>query len=378
LALIAATGALMACGGNSSGPDIPLSSAPLTTEPASTTPITAPADSGTGSTVPPSTTTAPKPWVEAATNLVGLTSECGNVNVASRPGQDMVIASVAQHGLFAQTSGSDQWTPLGTKGGDKVGNRMSSIVVDPDNPATFWETGAYGPGMYRTDDNGASFHQLGNIEHIDAASIDFTDPQRKTILAGVHEMPVLKRSVDGGKTWDQVPGLPADIGFAASPYVIDAHTFLLGTKNGTGSGIFRSADGGTTWTKVLETPVTGPAVANGSKIQWLETNGGGVVTTADGGKTFTHETGGGAIDSNAANLVPLPDGGLATWSPDHVLLSTDDGGRWERVGRPTPYTPTGLAFNSKSNTFYIARFDCSNTDQNPVKSDSFMRLDLGA
>jgi photosystem II stability/assembly factor-like uncharacterized protein len=376
LAVIAAAGALAACGGNSAQLDIPPSSLPTTAVPASTTPITAPVDSATGSTAPVSTT-APQPWAEVATNLVGLSSECGNVNVASRPGQDMVIASVARHGLFAQPSGTDQWVALGTKGGDAISNRMSSIVVDPVNPSTFWETGSYGPGVYRTDDNGDSFRKLGDVEHIDGASIDFTDPQRRTILAGVHEQPVLMKSADAGKSWTEVPGLPADIGFATTPYVIDANTFLLGTNNGPGSGVFRSTDGGTTWTKVYDHPVIGPAVANGTKIQWLEAGGAGVVTTTDGGVTFTHQGAHGAIDRNAANLVLLPGGALATWSADHVLRSTDDGAHWTRVGGPTPYTPTGLAHNDASHAFDVARFDCS-SDDNQVKTDSFMRLDAGA
>jgi photosystem II stability/assembly factor-like uncharacterized protein len=376
--LIAGAGVVTACGSRNPELDIPLSSLPPTTAPASTVaPITAPIDPGTGSTVPTSTT-APKPWVEAAANLVGLTSECGNVNVASRPGQDMVIASVAHHGLFSQSAGSDQWTPLGSKGGDTISNRLSSIIVDPDHPETFWETGAYGPGMYRTDDNGASFTALGDVAHIDSASIDFTDPDRKTILAGVHEKPVLMRSVDGGKTWAEVSGLPADIGYATSPYVIDANTFLLGTNSGANAGVFRSTDAGATWTKVSDKPVTGPAVVNGTKIQWLELGGAGVITTADGGVTFTEQTGGGAIDTNALYLVPLPDGRLATWSSDHVLTSTDDGARWQRIGGPLPYSPSGLAANATSGALYVSRFDCDNTGDNPVKTNSFMRLDPGA
>ncbi len=374
--MFAAAGALTACGGKNAELDIPLSSLPPTTPPASTTPITAPPLDSTASSVPTSTT-APKPWVEAATNLVGLASECGNVNVASRLGQDVVIASVARHGLFAQAAGTDQWAPLGTKGGDTIENRMSSIVTDPANPATFWETGAYGPGVYRTDDNGDSFTRLGNVEHVDSASIDFSDPQRRTMLAGIHEQPVLMKSTDAGKTWSQVPGLPADIGYATSPYVIDANTFLLGTNQGTGAGIFRSTDGGTTWARVFDKPVTGPAVVNGTKLHWLETDGAGVATTNDGGATFTEQTGGGAIDRNALNLVLLPDGALATWSSDHVLRSADDGARWQPVGGPTPYTPTGLAANWTSGALYVARFDCSFSDDNLVKADSFLRLDPG-
>jgi hypothetical protein len=188
----------------------------------------------------------------------------------------------------------------------------------------------------------------------------------------------LMKSSDGGATWTAVQGLPADLGHAASPYVIDANTYLLGTKNAAGSGIFRSADGGTTWTKVYDKAVIGPAIVNGAKVQWLEANGAGVVTTADGGVTFTEAPAGGRIDPNAVGLVPLPGGALATWSANRVLRSDDDGKTWTPVGSALPYTPSGLAYSPARNTFYAARFDCSFTDDNPVKSDSFIRLDVAS
>ena len=167
----------------------------------------------TSSDATPTTVAAPMKWTEATFNLAGLASDCGNVAIDTRPGQDMMIAFVNAHGLYSSPAAGSEWTPLGAGGGDPVDNRMAQILADPTNAQTFWESGSYGThGVYRTDDNGATFHALGDVEHVDYVSIDFADPQRSTILAGGHESAKVHRSNDGGATWDELPGLPATSG----------------------------------------------------------------------------------------------------------------------------------------------------------------------
>src|SRR5215213_10124731 len=105
-------------------------------------------------------------WQPAAANLAGVPSECGNVSMLSvRPDRDMVITSVAQRGLWAETDGASTWTALGQGAGSAtITNRGIMVVYDPTNPNTFWEAGIYnGGGIYRTDDNGATFRPLGSI-----------------------------------------------------------------------------------------------------------------------------------------------------------------------------------------------------------------------
>src|SRR5262249_12710779 len=124
-------------------------------------------------TAPPPTTastTAPvsAAWTPVTENLAGTPSECGNVSlVSAHPDRDMVITSVAQHGLWAGENGASSWTPLGTgPGSAKIINRGSTIVYDPDHQDTFWESGIYNAGgVYRTDDNGTTFRQLGDVVH---------------------------------------------------------------------------------------------------------------------------------------------------------------------------------------------------------------------
>jgi photosystem II stability/assembly factor-like uncharacterized protein len=370
---------LAACGGSSS--EVGLELTPLDTSPP-TTSTTIPTSGPTATTaVGPATSTDGAPttiaplmkWTEATFNLAGLASDCGSVAIDTRPGQDMMIAFVNTHGLYSAPAGGSEWTPIGA-GGDKVDNRMTQILADPTSPETFWESGSYGKGVFRTDDNGASFQALGDVEHVDYMSIDFSDPERSTILAGGHESAKVHRSKDGGKTWDELPGLPADVGFTSSPYLIDANTFLVGSYNGPGSGVYRSTDAGTTWEKVFDGAVVGPVIDTAGKLRMLRQNGEGVITSTDGGVTWTQKTGGGVLSRQAVEIVPLPDGSIASWSAQRVVVSSDDGETWRGQGPALPYEPMGLAY-STTGTFFVYRWECDFNTNNDVDANTVLRLD---
>jgi hypothetical protein len=374
---------LVACGGSSaeSGLELtPLDTSPPTTTttiPTSSPTVTTPGVPGSSTPATPTTAAPAMKWTEVAGNLAGLKSDCGNIAIESRPGQDMMIVFVNLHGLYSAPASSDQWTPLGSGGGDKVDNRMTQILADPDpaNAQTFWEAGIYSAhGVFRTDDNGATFRSLGDVEHVDFISIDFNDPARATILAGGHESSKVHRSKDGGETWDDLGGLPGDVGYTSSPYIVDANTYLVGSYNGPGSGVYRSTDAGVSWQKVYDGPVVGAIVDTAGKLRWQEQKGAGVITSTDGGATWTHKSGAGVLSSQADGLVPLPDGSIASWSPRGVVVSTDDGQTWQRRGPNTPYEPMGLAYSS-TGTFFVNRWECDFNSDNQIGPDSILRLD---
>lgn len=163
-------------------------------------------------------------------------------------------------------------------------------MYDPSAPATYRETGIYnGGGVYRTDDNGVTFRQLGNIVHTEALGIDLTDPARRTLLATKHEASVVSRSTDDGKSWTDISSsLPAGAGFATGPVVIDAKTFVLGTSHGTQAGVFRSTDAGNTWTRVFNYGVTGrPLVASDGALYWVSDTNSAVIKSVDGGAIWS-------------------------------------------------------------------------------------------
>lgn len=320
-------------------------------------------------------------WVSVTGNLAGMASECGNMSfLSSRPDSDALIAGIALRGLWVSASATAPWSALGTGPGSAVIiNRPSSIVYDPAHPATFWESGIYnGAGVYRTDDDGVTFTQLGSVGHFDLLSVDLSDPSRRTLLAGGHEAGRrLLRSLDGGNGWvDLGPQLPAAAGDTSYPLVLDAQTYLVGSNRGTGSGVFRSTDGGNTWTTVYGAPIRAkPLVGSDAAIYWILDNDSGLIRSTDGGAHFTLAAGGGALATTSGPaLLELPDGRLAALGQGYVVVSRDHGSSWQRVGSPLPYLPVGMVYSRFRKSFYVWRFDCAATAVQPVPAEAIMSL----
>jgi photosystem II stability/assembly factor-like uncharacterized protein len=199
------------------------------------------------------------------------------------------------------------------------------------------------------------------------------------MLSGTHERALVYRSRDAGDSWDDISaGLPPNIGFTSYPHVIDATTYLVGTRFGRDSAVFRSTDAGASWVSVYPGGVTGPPlVASDGQIYWLMEHGGGLITSSDGGATWTEILAWGPTGGVAGSLVELPDGRLATLGPSNVVLSDDHGRTWRAIGPNLPYQPSGLMYAPHREAFYVWRFYCDfSIERNPVVAESIMRLDV--
>jgi photosystem II stability/assembly factor-like uncharacterized protein len=295
-------------------------------------------------------------------NLAGLASECGNLTlVAADPCSERVIAGVAKGGLWMTTNRGQSWTKLGTGSGSaSIVHRPASIVFDPEQPQVFYESGIYGTlndGVYKTEDEGTTFHKLGEIGHIDLISVDFSDPARKTLLAGVHETKrKLFRSSDGGATWLDIGAkLPADSHFSSAPLVLDARRFLLGACGwGDGvCGVYASADGGDNWKKTSsESPAGQPLWTRQGTILWPTIWGSGAIVSKDAGQSWSK------VSGPRAAPVELPDGRIVSVGGDHLILSADQGASWSNIGEPLPYQPAGVAYSPGTRSFFIWHNDC--------------------
>jgi photosystem II stability/assembly factor-like uncharacterized protein len=339
-------------------------------------PTTSSSSAGTGEATAPGAT-----WAPVTANLTGMASECGNISlVSARPDRDELIASVSLHGLWS-TTGTADWAALGTGAGSAaISNRGSKIVYDPDHPDTFWESGIYnGGGVYRTDDGGQSFRQLGDVAHVDGVSVDLSDPQRQTLLAGLHEQTGLLRSNDGGRTWTKISTtLPPDAGFTTSPFVVDFHTYLVGTNHSDKAGVFRTTDGGATWTQVFQGAVVGqPLLTTTGSLLWV-VDGGGIIASKDAGATWTSAARSGTVDSGAPNLVELPGAMIAAVGSTTIVASPDGGATWQAIGPTLPFRPVGMTYSPSRRAFYIWYFTCSQGGDNAVPANAIMGLDLGS
>lgn len=323
-------------------------------------------------------------WSSVAANLAGMPSQCGNMSyVSAKPDEDLLIAGIALDGLWASRDGGGSWQALGP-GSDAsapITNRTSSIVYDPQDTTRYWESGIYNAGgVYETTDDGATFIELGDVHHCDLVSIDFTDPNRQTLLAGGHEQSqTLYRSTDGGMTWSPVGGsLPPNTN-CTFPLVIDVQTHLVGCGGygGGATGVYRTTDGGSTWTSTTTLGGTNaPLVASDGSIYWSSAGATGLARSTDQGQTWSSVV---ASPNVLGSYTPieLPDGRIATIGPSsgtqYVLVSADHGVTWSPASAalPSSYSPVGVAYSSQRKAFFVWHFTCATTQGNdPVPSDA--------
>lgn len=320
-----------------------------------------------------STTLGPLPegeWVSAVGNLTGQEHSCAVSYVTEKPDGSALIAGLAGSGLFESDDGGETWEAIGVDG-DLISHIPTSIVYDPDDPDTFWEAGIYGDSPYKTENGGKSFARLGILGHTDHISIDFTDPDRETVLLGTHEnRDSLYLSTNAGTDWENIADrTPEECVFLSAPHVIDAETFLLGCAR----GIARSDDAGETWNMVSETGGTSaPLIADDGSIYW-RVEVAGLVRSTDDGKTWDPiEVPTPAI--LGAPPIQLPDGRIAVLAHSTVLVSDDHGETWVPVTPALPAMPAlpaGVAYSTSHRAFYVWAFACNDV----VGGDELQRFD---
>src|ERR1051325_2476124 len=259
----------------------------------------------------------PAQWINVTANLADMPSECGNLCLLSVvPDQDRIIAGIAKRGLWQTTDGGASWSPLGQgAGSDAIVNRPSRILYDPANAELFWESGIYNSsGVYHTTNGGRTFQHLGNARHNDYVSVDFSDPQRRTLLAGGHEQArTIWKSVDAGQSWTNIgTTLPEGTKFSSNPLLLDAASYLVnasGWGKGTG-GVFRTTDAGASWVQASTLEANGaPLSASDGSIYWLLMYDRGLIRSTNQGQSWTQVCGAGVI--KGSKIIELPDSRLA-------------------------------------------------------------------
>lgn len=313
-------------------------------------------------------------WVAAVGDLEEQDFDCFLDYLTELPDENALVAGIGYRGLFRSEDGGETWSFSG-EGSEVIQNGPTSIVYDPEDSDILWEAGIYGDSPFRSDDGGASFVRLGEIGHTDHIGIDFTDPDRQTLLAGTHEnKEYLYLSTNGGEEWENIAArLPEECVFLSAPHVFDAETFLLGCQR----GIARSEDGGESWTLVSEDGgMSPPLIAADGSIYWKVENGG-LVRSDDAGKTWE------LFETPPAGLphisppVQLPDERLALLANHVIVVSDDRGETWEQVTPPLPdglpNVPKGFIYSKFNRAFYVWTHTC---ERGSVGGDEIQRYDF--
>ena len=323
--------------------------------------------SGAGGVEPPGQ------WTNVTSNLAGLASECGNLyGVFIRPGDDRLIAGVTLQGLWSSRDAGASWEAMGTgAGSDVITNAPTTLTFDPDHPEIFYEAGIYhGAGGYKTLDDGVTFNALGDLFHSDLVSVDFTDPERKLLLAGGHEQSqVLRRSTDGGATWTDIgSALPAGAN-CTNVHVLDAQTYLMGCERGH-PGILRSADAGASWTPVSDFGGARQVLrASDGTLYWANADDASLARSSDDGATWETVAISAGRGTYPVHPIELPDGRIATLGHDHVVVSDDHGDTWNLASATTPYTDSfGVVYSAPKKAFFIWHWTCGQNA--PVPDDA--------
>ena len=176
-------------------------------------------------------------------------------------------------GVYKSVNGGDTWQHMGL--GDT--HFIGEMVVHPTNPDIIWVAAlghAFGSdgnekrGVFKSTDGGETWRKvLYHNEHAGAVDIEIDPTNPRIMYASLWEAyrnpwsmvsggpgSGLYKSTDGGETWTNIsdrPGLPkgilGKIGVAVSPVNPDRVWAIIENKNG---GLFRSDDKGKTWSRV--------------------------------------------------------------------------------------------------------------------------------
>ncbi|MEO7145424.1 MAG: hypothetical protein ABI165_18160 [Bryobacteraceae bacterium] len=151
------------------------------------------------------------------------------------------------------------WAPLGP---GNIGGRTRSLVIDPTNPAIMY-AGAVGGGVWKTTDGGASWLPLTDLLPSIGISTLAMDPANSSVLyAGTGEWYTTNstgnsirglgifKTADGGATWTQLPGAGNSNFWYVNKVVVSPNNSnqLYAATYG---GVFASTDGGATWALIL-------------------------------------------------------------------------------------------------------------------------------
>jgi len=275
------------------------------------------------------------------------------VTAVTRPvlAQTATAAATIPSSIFGQL----HWRTIGPEG-----NRFTSAVGIPGDPLTYY-VGAASGGIWKTTDGGVHWTSIFDaypVQSIGSLAIARSDPN--VVWAGTGEAHIrshisigqgIYKSLDAGRTWtlmglEKTGRIARVVVHPTNPDVVLA--CALGTAYGPQQerGVYRTTDGGATWTRVLfvdentgcsdlAMDARNPRVLFAGMWQieirtWGRTSGGpggGLFISRDGGVSWTRQVGHG-LPLKPVGKVAL---GLSASNPDRVfvMMETGDGVPWE-------------------------------------------------
>ena len=268
-------------------------------------------------------------------------------------------------GIYKSTDGGDNWTNMGLKDSE----RIAKILIDPREgntvyacvPGKLWSD-SDDRGVYKTTDGGKSWTKIlkGANLSTGCSMITMSSRDPKVLYAGMWdfrrkgwtfrsggENPTassgsgLFQTTDGGTTWAELDaqtakGLPAKpwgrIAVTAAP---SNPSVVYAMIESTHSALFRSDDAGKTWQKrdASQMMVWRPfyfanLIVDPKNENRLYKPDGGLIVSQDGGQSFSGISGGAHGDFHDVWVDPDNTNHIITGDDGGVWYSYDSGNKW--------------------------------------------------
>jgi photosystem II stability/assembly factor-like uncharacterized protein len=270
-------------------------------------------------------------------------------------------------GLWKTTDGGTEWAPV--TDGQISSSSVGAVTVCPKNPDVVYigmgevdlrGSVIPGDGVYKSTDDGKTWKHLGLADtqmigriQVDPGNCDNVYVAAQGHVWGKNTERGVFRSTDGGANWQRVlfaddqtgaPDLAMD---PTNPKVLYAGMWQVQGKfwqmsnGGPGSGLYKSTDGGTTWTPLtsrLGLPAGAPigkvgvgvSPANPNRVYALvEAKEGGLFRSDDAGATWKLVNNSNAIRQRAfyyTRVVPDPVDPDRIYVPNVSFLRSNDAG----------------------------------------------------
>jgi photosystem II stability/assembly factor-like uncharacterized protein len=229
------------------------------------------------------------------------------------------------------------------RGPGNVAGRARGIIVDPIDPTGgTWFIASVGGGVWKTEDEGATWRELtADIPTLAVQSIAMAPSNNDVILAGTGESYYnidtmngngILKSTDRGETWTPLASTTGDARFnnvsriLISPsdpdlVIVSATVGRYKTTVTAESNIFRSTDGGASWT-VAHTE-DGPRITQliadptDFSIQYGAVRGEGILKSTDTGQTWVY------INSGITDFSGRFEIAISPVNPDYLFVSAE-------------------------------------------------------
>ena len=238
------------------------------------------------------------------------------------------------------------------RGPRNVAGRTRAILIDvADASGNTWIAGSVGGGVWKTSDQGSTWTNLSSdMENIAVTTLAQSTIKPQILYAGTGEGWVgnldaidgsgVFKSSDGGSTWTNITplsGTELNPDFSAVSRAVvdptDANILVVSTSD----KIYRTSDGGTIWSQVydaLGTVMHVIAAKSDFNTQYASVRNEGIIKSIDGGLTWL-PTGSFPVNSNARIEIAA-----SRTDPNKVyagvagggLVATNDGGTtWNSI-----------------------------------------------